>query len=44
MKIIVCVKQVPSRDAILRINESGTWIQERDLAYEINEPDTYAVE
>lgn len=44
MKILVCVKQVPSRDAILRINESSTWIQERDLAYEVNEPDAYAVE
>ncbi|MEW6731734.1 MAG: electron transfer flavoprotein subunit beta/FixA family protein [Acidobacteriota bacterium] len=44
MKIIVCVKQVPSRDAILRINEDQTWIQERDLAYEVNEPDAYAVE
>ncbi len=44
MKIIVCVKQVPSRDAILRINESGTWIQDRDIAYDVNEPDAYAVE
>lgn len=44
MKVIVCVKQVPSRDAILRINESGSWIQDRDLAYEVNEPDAYAVE
>lgn len=44
MKIIVCVKQVPSRDAILRINESGTWIQDRDIAYDVNEPDGYAVE
>ena len=44
MKIIVCVKQVPSRDAILRINETGNWIQERDLSYEVNEPDAYAVE
>ena len=44
MKIIVCVKQVPSRDAILRINERGTWIQDQDLAYEVNEPDAYAVE
>jgi electron transfer flavoprotein beta subunit len=44
VKIIVCVKQVPSRDAILRINETQNWIQERDLAYEVNEPDAYAVE
>src|SRR5262249_24420618 len=33
-----------SRDAILRINESGSWIQDRDVAYEVNEPDAYAVE
>lgn len=44
MKIIVCVKQVPSRDAILRINETGTWIQDKDMAYAVNEPDAYAVE
>ncbi|MCS6885903.1 MAG: electron transfer flavoprotein subunit beta/FixA family protein [Acidobacteriota bacterium] len=44
MKILVCVKQVPSRDAILRLNETSQWIQERDIAYEVNEPDAYAVE
>jgi len=44
VKIIVCVKQVPSRDAILRINETGNWIQDRDIAYDTNEPDAYAVE
>ncbi|MBI4851400.1 MAG: electron transfer flavoprotein subunit beta/FixA family protein [Acidobacteria bacterium] len=44
MKIIVCVKQVPSRDAILRINETSSWIQDRDIAYDVNEPDSYAVE
>lgn len=44
MKIIVCLKQVPKNDAVLRINESGTWIQDRDLTYEINESDQYALE
>jgi len=31
MKIIVLVKQVPDKDAILRINREGTWIEESDL-------------
>ena len=44
MKIIVCLKQVPKNDSILRINEQQTWIQERDLTYEINESDAYALE
>ena len=44
MKIIVCLKQVPKNDSILRINEAGSWIQERDLTYEINESDAYALE
>jgi electron transfer flavoprotein beta subunit len=44
MKIIVCLKQVPARDSMLRVNSSGTWIQEEDLTYEINEPDAYALE
>ncbi len=44
MKIIVCLKQVPKNDSVLRINEPGTWIQDRDLTYEINESDAYALE
>jgi hypothetical protein len=44
MKIIVCLKQVPKNDSILRLNEAETWIQERDLTYEINESDAYALE
>src|SRR5579872_3119508 len=44
MKIIVCIKQVPARDSQLRVAPSGTWIQETDLSYEINEPDAYALE
>lgn len=44
MKIIVCLKQVPKNDSILRINEAQTWIQDRDLTYETNEPDSYALE
>ena len=44
MKIVVAIKQVPSRDSQLRIASSGKWIEEADLAYEINEPDAYALE
>ncbi len=44
MKIIVCLKQVPKNDSILRINEQKSWIQDRDLSYEINESDAYALE
>jgi electron transfer flavoprotein beta subunit len=44
MKIVVAIKQVPSRDSVLRVDASGAWIQEADLAYEINEPDAYALE
>jgi electron transfer flavoprotein beta subunit len=44
MKIIVALKQVPGRDAQLRIDEQGRWIREADLPFEINEPDAYALE
>jgi electron transfer flavoprotein beta subunit len=44
MKIIVAIKQVPARDSQLRIVGSGKWIDEADVAYEINEPDAYALE
>src|SRR5919202_5650740 len=44
MKIIVLMKQVANKDAILRINRDGTWIEEGDLSYEVNESDGYALE
>ena len=44
MKIVVCIKQVPARDSVLRVDASRAWIQEADLTYEINEPDAYALE
>jgi electron transfer flavoprotein beta subunit len=43
LKILVCMKQVPQKDAPLKINESGNWIRE-DVSYEVNEPDAYALE
>jgi electron transfer flavoprotein beta subunit len=44
MKIIVCVKQVPARDSVLRVRPDGKWLEESDLNFEINEPDAYALE
>ncbi len=42
MNIIVCIKQVPAKDAPLTIN--GNWIKESDIGFEMNEPDSYALE
>ena len=44
MKILVAIKQVPSRDATLKLNSGATWIEESDLGWEMNEPDAYALE
>jgi electron transfer flavoprotein beta subunit len=44
VKIVVCIKQVPARDSMLRVDTSRPWIQEADLSHEINEPDAYALE
>jgi electron transfer flavoprotein beta subunit len=44
MKIIVAIKQVPERDAQVRINPSGKWIEETGLQYALNESDAYALE
>jgi electron transfer flavoprotein beta subunit len=44
VKIVACIKQVPARDCVLRLNSASTWVQEADLTFEINEPDIYALE
>jgi electron transfer flavoprotein beta subunit len=44
MKIAVCIKQVPTREWQPRLNDAKTWIREQDVAYEMNEPDAYALE
>ena len=44
MKLIVMMKQVANKDAILRINKEGTWIEEGDLSFEVSESDGYALE
>lgn len=42
MKIVVAIKQVPERDAPMRI--CGKWIEEANLGFAMNEPDAYALE
>jgi electron transfer flavoprotein beta subunit len=42
LNIIVCIKQVPAKDAPLSI--AGNWIRESDIGFEMNEPDSYALE
>jgi electron transfer flavoprotein beta subunit len=42
VNIIVCTKQVPAKDAPLSI--SGNWIRESDIGFEMNEPDSFALE
>ncbi len=44
MKIVIAIKQVPSRDSLLRVNAESSWIEDSDLSFEINEPDAYALE
>jgi electron transfer flavoprotein beta subunit len=44
VKIVVAIKQVPERDAQIRVAADGKWIDESDLSYTINEPDAYALE
>jgi electron transfer flavoprotein beta subunit len=43
MKIVVCIKQVPAKDAPLVIAEGG-WIRESEIGFEMNEPDSFALE
>jgi len=44
MKIVVAIKQVPERDAQVRIDAAGQWIEEAGLQFSPNEPDAYALE
>jgi electron transfer flavoprotein beta subunit len=44
MKIIVLMKQVANKDAVLRIAADETWINEGDVAQQTNESDGYALE
>ena len=42
MKILVCIKQVPDMESKFKID--GTWYDNSDLAWRMNEYDEYAVE
>ncbi len=44
MKIIVAIKQVPDRDAPVRIDAAGKWVEESDLQFAMNESDAHALE
>src|SRR5688500_5244855 len=44
MKIIVLMKQVANKDAILRIGPDEKWINEADISQQTNESDGYALE
>ncbi|GMV22846.1 MAG: hypothetical protein AMXMBFR57_27950 [Acidimicrobiia bacterium] len=44
MKIAVCIKQVVSREWQVRVNDARTWVRDDDAAWELNEPDAYALE
>jgi electron transfer flavoprotein beta subunit len=44
VKIGVCVKQVPAKDAPLAIADGSAWIRESDIGFEMNEPDSFALE
>ena len=44
MKIIVLMKQVANKDAVLRISSDEKWINRSDIALQTNESDGYALE
>ena len=44
MTIIVCIKQVISREWQVRVNDAKTWVRDADANWELNEPDAYALE
>lgn len=44
MKIIVLMKQVANKDAVLRISGDEKWINEADISQQTNESDGYALE
>ena len=44
MKIAILLKQVPVKDATLKVNGDGLWIDEDNVTFEINESDHYGLE
>jgi electron transfer flavoprotein beta subunit len=43
VNILVCLKQVPAKDAPLKLAPDAGWIRD-DVTYETNEPDAFALE
>jgi electron transfer flavoprotein beta subunit len=44
VRIAVCLKQVVTRETPVRIDRAGSWIDESQAGWELNEPDAYALE
>jgi electron transfer flavoprotein beta subunit len=44
MKIIVLMKQVANKDAVLRVGADEKWIDDSTISYQTNESDGYALE
>jgi len=44
MKILVCIKHVPDMESRFKVDPAGTWVDERDLAFRLNEYDEFAIE
>src|SRR5689334_12555987 len=44
MRIVVCVKQVVTRESQVRIDSARRWIRDDQAAWELNEPDAFALE
>jgi len=44
MNILVCIKQVPDMESRFKVDGAGTWFEESDLAWRINEYDEFAIE
>ncbi len=44
MKILVCMKQVPDMESKFKVDGAGTWYDDVDLAWRMNEYDEFAVE
>ncbi len=44
MKGLILVKQVPDANSVFRINSDGTWVDESNLSFAINDYDRYGLE
>ncbi len=44
MNILVCIKQIPDMESRFKIDAAGTWYDQADLAWRMNEYDEFAVE